>query len=109
LVDCSFAFVKNLPEYFGNSFKLFMDGAGSEYPSTYVRRDGSIGYFTVWAAQNNVPLSISLEMNSAIGYQNGEYVGGVTGTEYSEDAFKLGEYTLRNQVFRYAQWVLDKG
>jgi hypothetical protein len=62
---------------------------------------------TTWMTQNDVPLSASVEIASDIRYNNG-IISQVVQDWAGEDTFAVGEFTLRNQVLRYGQYVLQQ-
>ena len=105
LVDISHTLQKNLPQYFGTKFKL-LDDVGGSAPTVVTNDHPGPG---LWWAENGVDLSGIVEIASCICYNNGEYVTSGYPDLYGATTFSIAEYTLRNQLFRYGQWVLDTG
>ena len=105
LVDCSIAFVKSFPSYFGNNYLLVIPNSAITYaPRQTV--DNKNGKMEVWFAENGCPFSCTIEISSNIRYLNGEmasepqdWAGATT--------FSVAEYTLKNQLMRYGQYVLQ--
>lgn len=105
LVDCSFAFIKGLPSYFGEKVKLFVENSGSSING--IRENN--GTTLAWWDENGVKISSTLEVCCAIGYMNGIHVIGDEGYDYyGNDTFSVAEYTLRNQIIRFCDYVLRK-
>lgn len=102
-VDCAIAFKKSLPEYFGSNYSIPIDKAGSAPGSLGVNltRGSSIG----WWYEHGVSFPAIVEISDNINYSGGEIAG--KNDYYGNSTFAVGEYTLRNQILRYCQWVLD--
>ena len=103
-VDCSFAFKKNLPSYFGNNFDILVHRIGAAPGTLELPFYGTTNN---WASQNGVPMAVTVEISECINYVNGVYDGVNRNDNFGNDTFSVGEYTLRNQVLRYCQWILD--
>ena len=105
LVDCSMAFTKDLPQYFGTKFKLFQDREGATSAPAQV---ANVRGTQTWWDENGVAFGGLIEASVSINYLNGEPAG--TGQDlYGNDTFSVAEYTLRNQLLRYAEYVLNNG
>jgi len=106
LVDCSFAFIKNYPQYFGTYYQLFIPDSNIASAPRAITSD-TAGISCVWWKEQGVKFPALVEVCDRIRYVNGEpdstHLTGV----FSDTAFSVAEYTLRNQIFRYAQYVLD--
>lgn len=105
LNDCCYAFIKNLPGYFGSVHKLFVGGsANSTFPNVIL--NGNMPTMDRWMAEQNVDFAATLEISNQINYSGGTYVSGINATKNSPVAFSVGEYTLRNQMMYYCGFVL---
>lgn len=103
LVDCSLTFSKNLPEYFGTKFKLFQDREGATSAPAQV---ANVRGTQTWWNENGVAFGGLIEASVSINYLNGELAG--EGQDlYGNDTFAVAEYTLRNQLLRYCEYVLN--
>ena len=106
LVDCSYAFRKGLPFYFGKKHKLFKERPGTS-PSIIVDTEGKTA---VWWNEQGVKFASTIEICEGINYRDGECIiqsGSGELNSFGKDTFAVGEYTLRSQILRYAQWVLN--
>lgn len=97
--DCSIAFKKSLPEYFGDSYGLVGGGidiatAKSGQISKWINEQGRIG--------------IIVEVSCCINYKDGA-VSADRIDWLGSDALSVAEYTLRNQILRYAQYAAERG
>ena len=102
-VECSHAFIKNLPTYFGTAWKMFTGnhGAPKELQSW------ANGIAARWFFESVTDISATIEVSSDINYVEGiPHVG--TETEYSVDSFKVAEYTLRNQLVKLVNLSFKK-
>lgn len=104
LVDCSFAFKKKFPNYFGTGFSLLQDGSASA-PGSLANSD--TGTTTRWWFENEVDFATTIEISDCINYENGIYSSTAI-DKFGANTFSVAEYTLRNLLLRYAQYVLDK-
>jgi hypothetical protein len=104
LVDSSIAFLKHLPQYFGTKYRLFHDrlAYSPAYPS-----DGRYASVDNYWNEKGILLPLTVEVSYGICYNNGELLNGSTVDDYGADAYAVAEYTLRNQMFKYGQWVLN--
>lgn len=106
LVDCSFAFIKGLPGYFGSKFQLFTpDRDISSAPNKVSRSPGTT---CVWWGEQGIGMPVLIEICDRIRFVNGEadsthLANGV----FTAEAFSVADFTLRNQVYHFAQSVLD--
>jgi hypothetical protein len=100
LVQCSYAFIKHLPEYFGTEFKLFNDDslAMPGYVTNIIGSVYEYGY-----EQGHVAATIEICDN--IRYTN---TAGSSHTKFTADVFKVGEYTLRCELVNLFN-ALNKG
>lgn len=102
LVDCSMAFTKDLPQYFGTDFKLFQDREGATSAPAQV---ANVRGTQTWWNENGVTFGGLIEASVGINYLNGQPAG--EGQDlYGNSTFSVAEYTLRNQLLRYADYVL---
>ncbi len=60
-----------------------------------------------WWDENGVKFSATIEISQNINYQSGTFANTKV-NNYGNDAFSVAEYTLRNQLLRYCQWVLER-
>ena len=90
LVQCCYAFIKYLPEYFGTEFRLFNDDslAMPGYVTNIIGSVYEYGY-----EQGHVAATI--EIGDNIRYTN---TAGSSHTKFTADVFKVGEYTLRCEL-----------
>lgn len=121
LVDCSYTFIKNYPEFFGD-YKLLIDPtANYEYAPRMIAKSTN-GTAVRWWYEAGVKLSTTIEICDRVRYTGGKVLVPTSQTNYDptyevqgsldfhtkdETAFSLAEYTFRNLIFRYAQWVLE--
>lgn len=103
LVDCSIAFKQNFTSYFGMGFDLLMHEAGSAPGSVSGAGKGTANR---WWYENGVPFESTVEISECINYIDGEY-SGEKNDDFGADAFSVAEYTLRNLILHYCQWILD--
>lgn len=106
LVDCSFAFIKNFPQYFGTGFQLFTpDSDISSAPNQI--SEPRIGTANMWFWENGAKASATIEIAHNI-----RYVEGVPKSTYTDrngnTTFAVADYTLKNQLYRYGQYVLKQ-
>lgn len=115
--DCSIAFKRKYPEYFGEQIELVV-GADRDH---FTYGDKVNGQFPTWLRlKSDVYFPVAIEVCRCINYRNGEYVntknedgtnkypedaGGID--TFGEDTFSVAEYTLRNQLMRYGQFVME--
>lgn len=104
LADCSIAFIKNLPSYFGTGYQLFI--SNSDIESSPNRASGTNGTTCRWWYEHGIPIDCTLEICANIRYSSGQ-PSGARLDPYGDDTFSVGEYTLRNQVLIYSQWAMD--
>ncbi len=103
LVDCSYTFKKELPNYFGTNCGLVQNKTGSA-PGEI---SSHVGMTPGWWDENGVKFSATIEISQNINYQFGTFANTKV-NNYGNDAFSVAEYTLRNQLLRYCQWVLER-
>ena len=105
LVDCSIAFVKAFPTYFGNEYLLVIPNSAITYaPRQTV--DNKNGKMEVWFSENGCSFSCTIEIASDVRYNNGA-ITQTTQDWAGNTTFSIAEYTLRNQLLRYGQYVLQ--
>lgn len=102
-VDCSYAFKKNLPAYFGTNFDFVINRSGSAAPGALA--SDSIGTTSRYAYEHGVPFSATVEISNCINYLDGVHANTVQDLN-GETTFSVGQYTLFNQVLRYGQYAL---
>ena len=103
LVDLSYAFIKNMPEYFGNAYHLFIDSTPA-MPRTVQTSPYEPGRNTVWWTEEKGIPACTVEMSANINYLSGEINHQ---QNYTADAFSVGEKTQWVQLLRYAEYALE--
>lgn len=101
-IDCSKVFVDNFPEYFGNKYFIPIINTGT---SPNILDTEGVGMTSKWFAENGY-ISATIEMAMTINFVNGVYSGTYNGI-YNNTVFTVGEYTLRNQIFKLCNYVLQ--
>lgn len=112
--DCSIAFKRKYPQYFGTSIDLVRDAR--DYRLEYAATNGEVT--TWWRTKGNVYFPSLIEVCQTINYNNGELVGTWDNGKYNSTStagldlqgpgtFSVAEYTVRNQLMRYGQFVLE--
>lgn len=113
--DCSIAFKRKYPQYFGTGIDLVRDAR--DYRLEYAATNGEVT--TWWRTKGNVYFPSLIEVCQTINYNNGELVGTYDDKgEYKStstagldlqgaDTFSVAEYTVRNQLVRFGQFVLE--
>ena len=104
LVDCSCAFKKNYPQYFGSGFSLLVDKSGAA-PSS-ISKDKTLCTASKWWYESGMTFAATVEAAVSINYTDGVYTDS-TVDYYGMDTFSVAEYTLRNVILHAAQYVLD--
>ena len=104
LVDCSCAFKKNYPQYFGTGFSLLVDKSGAA-PSS-VSKDKTLCTASKWWYESGMTFAATVEAAVSINYTDGVYTDTTT-NYYGMDTLSVAEYTLRNVVLHAGQYVLD--
>ncbi len=99
--DISYALKKSYPQYFGSDVSILRDTNKEELGVCTAP-----GATTQWWAENVVRYGATIEVSSCINYVNGVHANYPT-DEYGPDTFSINEYTLRNQLLRGGQWILD--
>ena len=99
--DCSYTFIKNLPEYFGNKFKIFNVGDAPKVLASYQDQTTNRWYY-----EQGIIDGCTCEISNNINFRNGETH---TGNEllYKPIVWSVGEYTLRNMVVKMVQHNLE--
>lgn len=100
LVDCMIAFKKNLPQYFGDKFDALTDGnapanTGIHYlPTT-----------TNWWYEHGITVTSTVEVSECINFVDGKF-NSSRNDDFGKNAFAVCEYTLKNHILHYCQYVL---
>jgi hypothetical protein len=103
LAECSRAFAKSFPAYFGTKYKLFQDADGST-PS--VLAFDTRGSTDRWWFENDVDAPACVEIGNNINYLNGAYEAN-TQDLHGATTFAIGNYTLRNVLLHLCQISLQ--
>lgn len=101
LVDCSYTFVKELPTYFGNEYRLFM--SSGNLPGTEGSKTGLTPRY--WY-ENGVRCPLTIEVSMYINYYGGVY--DTARDEYGSHTFAIADYTLRMQLMRFGEYALQR-
>lgn len=107
LADCSYAFVKALPQYFGTSYNLFKDNSGNASAVPIGIQQDKWGMTSRWWYEAGVKTAATIEISVGINYLDGV----TTGTSYDNfgpTAFSVHEYTLRNLLVNYCDFYIKK-
>ena len=105
LTDCSFTFINELPTYFGNKWKLFIDDDAQSSPR--VTGATTVGTTARWAYENNIPWSATFECGEVINFLDG-LPDTQSATQYSVDAMEIADYTYRRLFVGILQYAMDK-
>lgn len=101
--DTAYARLKNMPQYYGTKYNLFL--ASDVSPAT---KAAANGHMQTMAYELGVKMNAVSEMPESIAYLNGVVDSTTkTATKYSADAFKINEYTLLNVILHFCQWALE--
>ena len=101
--DCSLAFKKNLPEYFGTDYDFVIQRTGGSVPGQLP--DSTWGTTSRYGYEKGVPFSCTIEISYGINFYGGEIVT-TSLDQFGPDAFSVAEYTLRNQLLHYSDWIM---
>lgn len=102
--DCSYAFKKGMPNYFGNNFDLLVHLGGT---APYNFTSDKEAKLERWWYENDITLSSTLEIGGTINYQNGTYIP--SGLDvHGNDTFSVAQYTIRNLLCHYAEYMLKQ-
>lgn len=99
LIDCSCLFIEELSSYFGNVYKLFTN------QETFIERSQD-GLTSNWWTEQGIAASATIEISQCINYLNGVY-NQLANDNFGNDTFSVAEFTFRNLILKFAQWVLD--
>ena len=99
-IECSHVFIKNYPAYFGNSFKMLNKNAQTVCPCQLASVQGTSAMYA--SEQSGIESANTIEISNGINASNGEF-SPPSSNVYGVDTFRVGEYTLRNQIFKYIQ------
>ena len=101
--DVAYAMLKNLPQYYGTKYNLFLSSTVS--PAS---KAAANGYVTTMAYEQGVKMNATSEMSQSISYLNGVYDATTRqNTKFSADVFKVSEYSLFNVILHLAQYALE--
>lgn len=103
--DCCVAFKTALPSYFGSGFETIKNACDGAPHSI---AGGDSGTCNRWWHENQIAFPATIEVSECINYLNGAYANNAKLDRYGADTFAVAEYTLRNQILRYGQWILDR-
>ncbi len=107
LEDCSFTFIKDLPEYFGTAYKLFKRNTASGMPAKLAGRTDATA--DVWFEETGASCCMTVEMSRCINYYGGQPVATGQGKDlYGNDAFAVGQFTLAGILFKAAGYICAK-
>lgn len=104
LADCSSLFISELPDYFGTKYRLFVDITNSTRPNVVL--SDTMPCMAKWMYEKNLDFAATIEIGNQINYINGELNPATDIPKYTNDVFKVGEFTLRNQLLYYCGFVL---
>lgn len=116
-VDCSVAFKRHHPEYFGEDIHLLRQSDVGQIEcesrrgnlGTWLRTKGGV-YFPALIEISQAINYISGEIKDAegkhVGWQPAQY-NSAGSDKFGSTTFSVGEFTLRNQLMRYGQFVLE--
>jgi hypothetical protein len=112
LIDCSYAFVQNYPEYYGTSYHVFIetqnldgDTVSNDY-APYKSASADRGTAVRWWYEAGVKMSTTIEVCNQIKYQNGQLLPDEGFHKNDADCLAVAEYTFRNLILHFAQYVL---
>ena len=105
LVDCSCTFIKELPQYFGTKWQLFLENTAESSPRVMGKTTTSTT--AQWAYEHGIKDSATLEIGESIKFLNGEYVDEWQ-DHYGTTSMAVGEYTYRRELVAMLQYALDK-
>lgn len=94
LTDCSKQFVKDLPTYFGTTYRLFVNKTGGA-PGTIPNIGAVSGTSYRWARQNGYKAALVCEISRCINYNNGQLVN-TEQDKYGDNTFSIALFTLEN-------------
>lgn len=104
LADCSSVFIEKLPAYFGTKYRLFVDILNSTRPNVVL--SDTMPCMAKWMYEQGIDFAATIEVGNQINYLNGELNRASDIPKYTNDVFKVGEFTLRNQLLYYCGFVL---
>jgi hypothetical protein len=107
LEDCSFTFIKDLPEYFGTAYKLFKLNTASGMPARLAGRTDATA--DVWFEEAGAKCCMTVEISRCINYYGGVAVSVGQGKDlYGNDTFAVGQFTLAGILFKAAGYLCAK-
>lgn len=104
LADCSSVFIEKLPAYFGENYHLFVDITNSTRPNVVL--SDTMPCMAKWMYEQGIDFAATIEIGNQINYINGQLNSSDNIPKYTNDVFKVGEFTLRNQLLYYCGFVL---
>ena len=104
-IDCAFTFIKGFPQYFGTKWQMFYAKNGNSSPN--VSSDKKNATLSLWWSQHGVAMPFTIEICENINYRNGELVNERV-DDFGNDSFAVAEYTLRNQILIYSNYLFNK-
>ena len=107
LEDCSFTFIKDLPEYFGTAYKLFKLNTASGMPARLAGRTDATA--DVWFEEAGAICCMTIEISRCINYYGGVAVSVGQGKDlYGNNTFAVGQFTLAGILFKAAGYLCAK-
>ena len=107
LEDCSFAFIKNLPEYFGTAYQLFKKNVTTNLPASVANPNDATAQ--MWFTENGAECGMTVEMSRCINYYGGTAVSAGQGKDvYGATTFSIGQYTLSGILFKIVGYLCAK-
>lgn len=100
--ECSYAFIKNFPEYFGNKFRIFNNPAAPKVLGSYENPTTNR-----WMFEQGLVDGCTCEISNNVNFVNGEtHIG--TELQYAPIVWSIGEFTLKNVIVKLVQHVINK-
>ena len=103
-VDMAIAFAKNFPQYYGDKYLDTLFGSESGAPG--FNKFLLLSHSVTWWYEQGIKFPAIIEIGNSIDWVDGEKIGNDSNW-LSADTFSVGEYTLRIQLLRYMQFLLD--
>ena len=107
LEDCSFTFIKDLPEYFGTEYQLFKKNTASGLPARIAGNTDATA--DVWFEEAGAECCMTVEISRCINYYGGEAVSTGQGKDlYGESTFSVGQYTLSGILLKACGYIIGR-
>ena len=107
LEDCSFTFIKDLPEYFGTAYQLFKKNVTTNLPASVANPNDATA--ARWFFENGAECGMTVEMSRCINYYGGTAVSTGQGKDlYGASTFSVGQYTLAGILFKVAGYIIGR-